>query len=244
MKSEYVLIGLAVILVTLTSSNHAQAREDKLPRIKTWPIPQAIIMNNRFGRLDSCDEMKRDYVQGDWPTGLGLQTLRSIDLRLRSLVTLRADQGLDTWTPLTKAILDGERRISGDCDDFAITSAQLAVCAGFPAADLGLMITKVSGSQKELHLVAYYLEPGRDVWIFGDTFGIARPLGQLDQEIHYHASFRDLTTWWAVRDPRTGELLGQGAPTSSIRDDAVLFDGAMATCGGSSLDEARIGTSD
>lgn len=211
-------------------SEKTMAMEGSLQRIKSWPILQAYILHSQYGRLDTCTAMQRAYDSAGWPSGISFDTMRQIDRRLKSGVILRPDQGPDTWTPLAKIVIDGKRRPTADCDDMAITSAQLAVCAGFPARSLGLMITQLSGSADEMHLVAYYTDPSSSVWIFGDTMGRPRPLAQLGQKIHYFAEFNDITKWWVVRDPATGKLLTPNLPTSTIPSGDTFFDLDQGSC--------------
>lgn len=208
----------------------AAAIENPLPRIKSWPIPQAYIMHSQYGRLDSCTAMQGAYAAAGWPSGISFETMQQIDRRLKSNVILRPDQGPDTWTPLAKTVIAAKTRPHADCDDVAITSAQLAICAGFPAKSIGLMITQLRSSADEMHLVAYYTDSSRAVWIFGDTMGRPRPLAQLGQKIHYFAQFDDVTTWWVVRDPANGRLLTQDLPTSTIPMAETPLDLTLGSC--------------
>lgn len=222
------VLGGALVLMAWVGT--AFARDDALPRIKTWPIAQAYILNSAYGRLDSCGALQAAYVTAGWPRGISLATMQQLDRRLKSGVILRPDPGPDTWTPLARTVVEGKSRPGADCDDVAITSAQLAVCAGFPARSLGLMITQLPSGANDLHLVAYFIDTSRSIWVFGDTMGRPRPLAQLGQRIHYHAQFSDLTKWWVVRDPENGALLTQGLPTSTVPDEVLAFDADRKSC--------------
>lgn len=201
-----------------------------LPKEREWAFPQAFIMTRAYGTLNSCAKLQDAYAAKGWPQGRSLDTLRAIDKRLKSSVFLRPDTGADTWTPLAADLLTLKRRPAADCDDVSITSVQFAVCAGFPAQNLGVMITQYPGRAREMHMVAFYDDPQSDIWIFGDTMGRPRPLSQLNQKLHYFAYLTDITRWWALTDPETGKPLSQDLPTSSIPGPGDTLDLEQGSC--------------
>lgn len=181
-------------------------------------MPQSNIMQRDFGRIDTCAALQSAYDAAGWPKGADPATLRDIDRRLKTGVTLIPDRGQDTWTPLARTVIAGTRKPAADCDDVAVTGAQLAVCAGFPAERLGLLVTRIATRRNELHVVAFYTDPETGVWVFGDTMGKPRALSNLGQTVHFFTFIDNITNWWALRDPRTGKPLTGSLATSSIPD--------------------------
>lgn len=207
------------------------ALEGPFPPGKPWALPQAFIMDRTYGSLDSCGAMQAAYEAQGWPRGVSPDVLDLIDRKLKKQVILRPDQGLDQWTPLAKTVIDAKRKPAADCDDVAITAAQLAICAGFPAGQLGLMVTQLPTRAKEFHLVAFYAGQGGESWVFGDTMGRPRPVSRLKQTVYYYAYFDSPTKWWALRDPHTGEALTGEVSTSSIPLAPLAEDAEYDMCG-------------
>ncbi|AWB48138.1 hypothetical protein HYN69_06045 [Gemmobacter aquarius] len=198
-----------------------------------WSMPQSNILQRDFGRLDTCAALQQAYDAAGWPTGTSISALREIDKRLKTGVTLIPDKGQDRWTPLTGTVISGARKPAADCDDVAVTGAQLAICAGFPADRLGLIVTQLPSRRNELHVVTFYDDPESGVWVFADTMDRMRPITQLGQTMHYFAFIDSVTIWWALRDPRTGKPVATGAPTSSLPETAAPVspdDFAKGTC--------------
>lgn len=194
----------------------AGAVDNPFPEIREWAMPQAFIMQRKFGNVDTCAGLEQAYQAAGWPVGASFETIKQIDRKLKQNIFLRPDAGADTWTPLTRTVIEGARKPAADCDDVGVTSAQLAICAGFPAENLGLMVTQLRSRSNEMHVVAFLVTPDSGVYIFGDTMGRPRSIEQLNQKIHYYAYMDDVTKWWALRDPNTGEVLTQALPTSSL----------------------------
>ncbi|WP_185796085.1 hypothetical protein [Paragemmobacter straminiformis] len=184
-----------------------------------WFMPQSNIMKRDFGSIATCGALQSSYDANEWPHGTSIESLQEIDNRLKKRVFFRPDPGADTWTPLTAAVIEGKRKPAADCDDVAVTSAQLAVCAGFPSSRLGLLVTQLPTRQSELHIVAFYSDTDTGVWVFGDTMGKPRALSRIGQNLHYYAFIDDITHWWALRDPKTGRVLTSSLATSSIPDE-------------------------
>lgn len=226
LKIGYILLAALTPSIGLPAAAH----ENPFPEIKNWYFPQSNILERDFGSIATCGALQQAYDVNGWPKGVSLESLRAIDTRLKKSVFLRPDQGPDTWTPLTSTVIEGKRKPAADCDDVAVTGAQLAVCAGFPADGLGLLVTQLPARQNELHVVAFYSDPQNGVWIFGDTMGRPRAFSKLGQELHYYAFIDDITTWWAMRDPRTGKVLTGGGATSSIPDATESSDPDATTC--------------
>lgn len=210
--------GLALALL----ASPALARDNPFPEIKRWFMPQATIMQRSYGTLASCAAFQDRYDARGWPKGVSFDTLKAIDRRLKHSVFLRPDEGVDTWTPLAEVVVEGARRPAADCDDVAVTGAQLAICAGFPVENLGLLVTQLPTRAKELHVVAFYNDPKQGVWIFADTMARPRPLSKLNQTVHNYAFIDDVAHWWALRDPLTGETFSSAAATSSLPFPAEL----------------------
>lgn len=211
----------ALLALGVGQSAPAIARDNPFPEYMKWPFPQATIMHRDFGSVSTCKSLQQAYDDNAWPSGVSLDSLRQIDKRLKTSVFLRPDVGPDTWTPLTATVITGGRKPAADCDDVAVTGAQLAVCAGFPADRLGLIVTQLPTRQNELHVVAFYADPQSGVWVFGDTMGLPRSLENLSQRMHFYAFLDNVTEWWALRDPRSGKQLTGSVGTSSIPDAPV-----------------------
>lgn len=209
-----VLRRLAAVALAVLAAP-AAARDNPFPTLKEWAMPQAFLMQRDFGSVATCAGLQATYDAKGWPRGVSLESLQEIDRKLKKSVILRPDVGLDKWTPLTRLVLEAKRKPAADCDDVAVTSAQLAVCAGFPAENLGLLVTQLPSRANELHVVSFYNDPGNGVWVFGDTMGKVRPYSKLAQKAYYYAFLDDVTEWWALRTP-DGEVLTGQLPTSSL----------------------------
>ena len=131
------LATLAIMFFAVAAKAGDYLPEDTPLRI---PVPQAAAMDRNFPRSADCDALRADYIAAGWPMGAGIETLRGIDARLKRQLVMRNDAGPDVWTPLATAIVAGKRP-AGDCDDISVTSAQLAICAGMPPEDVGVLIT-------------------------------------------------------------------------------------------------------
>lgn len=223
-KTMLAMLG-AVLAVTAGAVGAVE-----LPKSREWAFPQAFIMQKAYGSLASCAKYQDLYDAHGWPHGKSLQTLVELDRRVKTSVFLRPDNGADTWTPLASVLLQEKRKPAADCDDVSITSAEMAVCAGFEARNLGVMITQFPGRAREMHMVAFYNEPGAGMWVFGDTMGRPRPFEQLNQKLHYYAYLGDLTKWWALIDPLTGEALTQSLPISSLPLPGETLDTVSGSC--------------
>lgn len=179
------------------------------------PVPQAAAMDRDFPRTADCDALRADYIAAGWPMGAGIETLRTIDARLKRQLVMRNDAGADVWTPLASAIIKGKRP-AGDCDDISVTSAQLAICAGMPPEDVGLLITtSPKTGALELHMMAFYRDHTGRVWVFGDSFGKPRALSKVRQDLLFFANMGDVRRWYALHDS-DGTAPDAAGPTSSI----------------------------
>lgn len=226
--SRSLLAVAAALWAALGLGQDAGATE--LPKGKVWAFPQAYIMQNSYGSLASCRKLQESYDAQGWPHGRNLETLVALDRKIKSSVFLKPDSGADTWTPLASLLLKGKRKPSADCDDVSITAAELAVCAGFEPENLGVMITQFPGRVREMHMVAFFSDPGAGIWIFGDTMGRPRAFEQLNQKLHFYAYLDDITEWWATVDPITGEALTQSLPTSSLPLPGETLDTVKGAC--------------
>jgi predicted transglutaminase-like cysteine proteinase len=216
--------------LSLATPFPALAVDNPFPEIREWAMPQAFIMHRKYGDLDTCAGMEAAYAAGGWPSGVSLDSLQQIDRKLKQRVFLRPDQGPDTWTPLTRTVIAGDRKPAADCDDVAVTGAQLAICAGFPADDVGLMVTQLPSRAGEMHVVAFFVAPDSGTYVFADTMGRPRPIEQLRQKVHFYTYMDDVTKWWALRDPNTGQILTQALPTSSLPTAGDVVDLEEGSC--------------
>lgn len=175
-------------------------------------VPQArsLIQNNPD--LAACGAYRAAYAKAGWPQGSGFASIRQIDGLLRKRMVFRDDAAGDRWALLTGDVLAG-RQTYGDCEDMAITAAHLAVCSGIPADRIGLLITdspKVNSG--ELHMVAFYRDPGDRVWVFGDTFGKPRALSSLRERLLFMASIRNVSAWYGLRNRGDGSIGTSATP--------------------------------
>lgn len=208
------------------------ARDNPFPQIMNWFMPQSNIMKRDFGSIATCGSLQQSYDANEWPHGASIESLQQIDYRLKKRLFYRNDPGADTWTPLASVVIEGKRKPAADCDDVAVTSAQLAVCAGFPASQLGLLVTQLPTRQSEMHIVAFFADAASGVWVFGDTMGKPRALSRIGQNLHYYAFIDDITEWWALRDPKTGRSLTTSMATSSIPLEGTPLDIERGSCPG------------
>jgi len=206
------LATLAIMFFAVAAKAGDYLPEDTPLRI---PVPQAAAMDRNFPRSADCDALRADYIAAGWPMGAGIETLRGIDARLKRQLVMRNDAGPDVWTPLATAIVAGKRP-AGDCDDISVTSAQLAICAGMPPEDVGVLITTSPKSGAlELHMMAFFRDHTDRVWVFGDSFGKPRALSKVRQELLFFANMSDIRRWYALHDADGTAPEGAG-PTSSI----------------------------
>ncbi|MEY4870763.1 MAG: hypothetical protein RLZZ563_93 [Pseudomonadota bacterium] len=206
---------IALALTFFTSIGPAFAA-DSLPGSTplAMPVPQATIMARKHPPVGTCTALQDAYLAAGWPRGVGIDTIKQIDSRVKQRMILKNDVGLDVWTPLGAAILNGKRP-SGDCDDMSVTTAQFAICAGMPADRLGLLITSSpKGGRGELHMLAFYQDPADRFWVFGDTFGRPRALGRVGQKLLYFTHMDHVTQWFSLRSR-------DGAPLTSDLPDAT-----------------------
>lgn len=159
------------------------------------PVPQASKMARSFHDVGDCSPYAAAYAAAGLPRGNGVETIRQIDSLLRQRMRLRDDRGPDSWTPLLSVLVAGKRPV-GDCEDMAITTAQMAVCAGIPADRLGLLITtSPKGGTAEMHMLAFYKDASDKTWVFGDTFSRPRPLSKVRERLVFMAYMTDVTRW-------------------------------------------------
>jgi predicted transglutaminase-like cysteine proteinase len=207
---------LCLIALALSCAALPALSADSLPQAtaRSFPVPQAAIMAREHAPVNTCAALQEAYVAGGWPRGTGVETLKQIDSRVKQRMTLKNDPGVDTWTPLSAAILSGKRP-SGDCDDLSVTTAQFAICAGMPADRLGLLITESPNrGSGELHMLAFYSDASDRTWVFGDTFGRPRALSKVNQRLLFFARLDHVTKWYA--------LIGRdNAPVTSAVPDAT-----------------------
>lgn len=175
-------------------------------------VPQAQGLMQSHPDLASCAQYRNDYVSAGWPQGNSFDTIRQIDSLMRKRVVFRTDTNGDRWEVLTSDLLAG-KRTDGDCEDMAITAAQLAVCAGVPADRLGLLITdSPKAGADELHMVAFYRDAGDRVWVFGDTFGKPRALSRVKERLLFMASIRNVSAWYSLRNSGDGSIGTSATP--------------------------------
>ncbi len=223
-------LRLLAALSALCAAAPLSAHDSPFPKIMTWVVPQATIMARDFPPVDDCAPLQQAYAAQGWPKGISPISLDTIDKRLKQRVFLRPDQGPDTWTPLAATVIDAKRRPAADCDDVAVTGAQLAVCAGFLPDRLGLLVTQLPTRAGELHLVAFYADPQSGVRVFADTMGRPRAFSALGQKLHSYAFLDALDEWWALRDPRSGKPLADTIGTASLPQTDTPVDLSQGSC--------------
>lgn len=223
---RHVTLGLLLALAAAPA-----AALDTLPdsTARSKPFPQAYVMQAQNAPVSTCDGLLDAYLAAGWPRAEGFPAIKQIDRRVKDRVALRNDPDGDIWTPLARQVITG-MPAQGDCDDVSVTNAQLAVCAGMPAENLGLLVTESPNRRGEMHMVAFYKDPADAVWVFGDTLGRPRPLSKLGQKLYYFAYLDRVTDFWAVRDQDTGEALLGSIPTSAIPAPDDVIDLVRGSC--------------
>ena len=206
------IAALALALVAGTASAGDFLPQDTPLNI---PVPQASAMHRAYPQAADCDALRDDYFAAGWPMGASLGTLRGIDARLKRQLVMKNDTGPDTWTPLAERIIAGKHP-AGDCDDISVTSAQLAICAGMPPEDVGLLITtSPTSGALELHMMAFFRDHSGHVWVFGDSFGRPRALSKVRQDLLFFANMSDIRRWYALHGT-DGVAPDAAGPTSSV----------------------------
>ena len=186
---------LIAFVLILSASRLGAVETLPPPGGQAIPVPQASRMAGDFPDIGDCTPYKAAYTAAGLPQGNGIDTIRDIDSLLRKRMVLRDDRGPDVWTPLLSALVSGKRP-AGDCEDMAITTAQMAVCAGIPADRLGLLITtSPKGGTAEMHMLAFYKDVSDRTWVFGDTFARPRPLAKVRERLVFMAYLTDVTRW-------------------------------------------------
>mgnify|MGYP003640873928 CR=1 FL=1 len=123
--------------------------------------------------LPGCDALQSAYDASGMPRGDSFETVRQIDRIVSNSMRYQADRGGDVWNSFAAEVLNGQRRITADCDDYALTTIALAICAGVPAERLDFVMTQTSGGDMRFsridHAVGVYTSPDGDRYVVGDT---------------------------------------------------------------------------
>lgn len=164
-------------------------------------VPQASVMAAQAPDLSDCSALAGIYAAGGWPQVRDAQGLRVLDRMLRARFRARADGPTDAWSPQLARVLTGAT-VVGDCDDLATTAVALAVCAGVPPQDLGLLMTTDPSGGPDRHLVALYHAPDGKVWTFGNTLSRAAPLSRRTPAPIAWARADRVDLWWSLTDSR------------------------------------------
>ncbi|HSF62925.1 MAG TPA: hypothetical protein VLA78_00945 [Paracoccaceae bacterium] len=177
------------------------------------PVPQASVMVANTPDITDCTALDALYARGGWPQVKGPGDLAVLDRMLRARFRARADGRRDLWSPQLARLLSGSQ-VVGDCDDLATSAIALAICAGVPAQDLGLLMTTNPLGGTDRHLVALYRAPDGQVWTFGNTLGRAAPLPRNPSPRIAWTRADRLDRWWSLTDrdqPRSTATLDQPA---------------------------------
>jgi hypothetical protein len=176
-----------------------------------YPVPQASVMVANTPDITDCTALATLYARGGWPQVDGARDIAVLDRMLRARFRARPDGRTDLWSPQLARLLSGSP-VVGDCDDLATSAVALAICAGVPAQDLGLLMTTNPLGGTDRHLVALYRAPDGQVWTFGNTLDRAAPLPrQPSRRIAWSRADR-LDRWWSLTDrhpPRSTAALAQ-----------------------------------
>ena len=178
-------------------------------------VPQASVMVAQAPSLSDCAALTGIYAAGGWPQVRDAKDIRVLDRMLRARFRARADGAADTWSPQLARVLTGEA-VVGDCDDLATTAVALAVCAGVPAQDLGLLMTTDPSGGPDRHLMAIYHAPDGQVWTFGNTLSRAAPLSRRNPAPIAWARADRIDLWWSLTDRRSAR--GTAAIPGSAKD--------------------------
>ncbi len=102
----------------------------------------------------------------------------------------------DQWRSHAEAVLAG-RSWTGDCDDLASTTAELAVRENIPLKDIWFVAVSSNRDGKVDHLIGVARASTGALWVIGDTFAPAYKLVDIPHQI---VSVHNLT--WRLSDWR------------------------------------------
>lgn len=156
----------------------AQADYRLLPGKANGPTSQLLASR---GIVD-CTAHDTAYEASGLPLGNSIETIRAIDTFVKRNIRYREDRrGSEAWQNFSAQLLGGSQA-TGDCDDYALTTIALAVCAGVPAANLEYAVAQTDAgplSIKKLdHALAIYTAPNGEKYTMGDTRNRVRKLSR------------------------------------------------------------------
>lgn len=160
-------------------------------------VPQALVMVANTPDISDCTALDVLYELGGWPQVTGVRDIAILDSLLRMRYSAQPDGQADFWSPQLARVLTGGG-VTGDCDDLATTAVALAICAGVPAQDLGLLMTAGPDGADDRHLVALYHAPDGAVWTFGDTLRGPAPLDTGTSHMIAWTRADQLDLWWSL----------------------------------------------
>lgn len=123
-----------------------------------------------------------------------ISEIKHWDLRARERFTYLADVG-DTWRSHADEVLRGEAW-RGDCDDLASTVLDLLGRAGLPLDQQYRLEVDSKGGDQVDHLIACALDGGGELWVVGDTFGVAYRAGDM---MHAPVQYQRMSEFPTVR---------------------------------------------
>lgn len=147
--------------------------------------------------IATCEGLKAAYDNAGLPKEDTLEAIRQLDtfVKRRMITRYGGDGRSEDWSSFAPDLLLSSRKPIGDCDDFALTAASLAICAGVPADRIEFVTVDSRGGAPSLsrvdHAYAAYRDPSGKRWIFGDLLGPVRPVTSNMTEIMW-VSFAEL----------------------------------------------------
>lgn len=175
----------ALCLPTSQANANPMTTEYRLSQTMTQ-VPNSQMAGNA-GIVD-CTALQGAYQASGLPYGDSIQTLRAIDAAVKKSFRYRKDpRGNESWNSFADRVLNGERRITADCDDYALTTMALAICAGVAPERLDFATAQTRSGARTIakmdHAIAVYTAPDGRRYVVGDTTSRPRTLTARDRII-------------------------------------------------------------
>ena len=164
------ILGIACAITTAFSAGALKAAP--LPASGRDVIAASISASqSTIPDIWSCTaQMQAAYDASGLPKGSDLRTIRQIDRIVRSKFRYKPEP-VEKWSNHASAIIGGQR-VTGDCEDHAITAVTLAICAGVPEEKLGLVFSKGGSGPAKINQINHvfgFFNDGGKVYALGDT---------------------------------------------------------------------------
>lgn len=182
-------ILLAAVLPACVPENYdisTKSLESSFPAISVFG-PSAMLADQPW--IANCSGLEPLFAQSGLARGDDIEVIRAVNTAVvRGMTALpNGDGAVEDWSSFAPEVLLRQDRPRGDCDDFALTAASLAICAGVPADRIEFVLVDSEGGTPHLgrvdHAYAAYRDAEGQRWIFGDLFGPVRKVSARMTEI-------------------------------------------------------------